>query len=64
MSTIDVIGAREAEEILGVAQSTLQRWVKQGRINPVHQLPGLRGPYLFSRTDVEAFADSRKQARA
>ncbi|WMM74273.1 helix-turn-helix domain-containing protein [Rhodococcus pyridinivorans] len=60
----DVIGAREAEQLLGVSQSTLNRWIKTGLINPVRQLPGYRGAYLFDRADVLRFAESRKKVRA
>jgi len=63
MSAEDVIGAREAEQLLGVSQSTLNRWIKRGLIRPARQLPGYRGAYLFDRADVERFASTRKKVR-
>jgi excisionase family DNA binding protein len=45
------IGAAEVCRILGIDRSTLSRWVKEGRLVPAMKLPGLRGPFLFNRTD-------------
>ena len=38
---------------LHIDRSTLSRWVSVGRIAAAHKLPGLRGPFLFDRTEVE-----------
>ncbi len=52
----DLIGSAEACSILGIHGSTLGRWVKAGRIAPVHQNPGANGAMLFDRADVERLA--------
>ena len=50
----DLIGAAEAAAILKIDRSTLSRRVKAGVIVPAKKLEGLRGPMLFTRSDVEA----------
>ena len=52
-----MIGSDEASELLGVHRATLLRWVADGRLKPVHQLPGPNGAYLFRRADVEKLRD-------
>lgn len=52
----DIIGSAEAAEILGVDQSTLNRWAKAGRISYVMKLPGRTGGRLYDRAVVEAAA--------
>lgn len=56
--TDELIGAREASELLGIDRSTLTRWVSSGRIVPVTKMPGASGAYLFHRSDVEALRDN------
>lgn len=38
---------------LHIDRSTLSRWVSVGRIVAAHKLPGIRGPFLFDRTEVD-----------
>lgn len=38
---------------LHIDRSTLSRWVSLGRIVAAHKLPGIRGPFLFDRSEVE-----------
>jgi hypothetical protein len=56
----DLVNTAQARELLGKASpSTIARWVASGKLVPAHKLPGLRGAYLFHRTDVEALAKGR-----
>lgn len=49
-----LITTAEAAERLGKSVPTINRWARNGLIQPVHKLPGIRGPYLFDPEDVEA----------
>ncbi|QXU55215.1 helix-turn-helix domain-containing protein [Rhodococcus sp. LW-XY12] len=60
MSVTDVIGAKEAEQMLGVPTSTFHRWIRTGRIVPAGRLTGRRGAYLFNRSEIEQLAATRK----
>lgn len=42
----------EACDHLGIDRSTLSRWVTTGRVHAT-KLPGLRGAYLFTRTEID-----------
>lgn len=53
---MDVIGKKEAAKILGVSESTLDRWAKEGR-GPKRTRVGGRVRYL--RAEVEAFWKSQ-----
>ena len=53
----DMVTSREAAEIAGTTITTVNRWVKAGRLQPVIELPGYRGARLFSRDDVTAIAN-------
>lgn len=52
----DLLGSREAARLLGIDRSTLTRWVRDGRIAPIHTLPGATGAHLFRRSDLEELA--------
>jgi predicted site-specific integrase-resolvase len=54
MSDTDLITSTQAREILGVSQSTLSRWVADGKLAPTVQGAGVRGPMFFDRADVES----------
>lgn len=57
MSHPDYVSAADACRIAGVDRSTLIRWAKKGRIEPVMRLGAARtSAYLFRRSDVEALA--------
>lgn len=53
----DLIGSKEACQILGKDRATLSRWVATGRLVPAVQLPGPTGAFLFHRNDVEALVE-------
>ena len=54
----DLIGSQETAALLGVHYSTLTRWVERGRIVPAMKLKGLRGAFLFERSEVERVRDA------
>ena len=49
----DYVKTAEAAEILGVAQNTIRKWAKQGKI-PMRRNPA-NGYRLFKRSDLEKF---------
>lgn len=55
----NLVTAAEAAETLGVDRSTLTRWAQAGRITEHIKVPGLRGPRLFERAEVERVAAER-----
>ena len=58
--TSDLVNTGEALTILEMASpSTVARLVKAGKLAPAAKLPGLRGGYLFNRSDGEALAAER-----
>lgn len=54
-----LVGAADACRILNVHNSTLGRWIKEGRLTPAHKLPGKNGAYVFHRADVHKLAAER-----
>lgn len=52
----------EAAEMCDVSVKTFLRWKDKGRINPVSKLPGLRGGYIFNRSDIEALLPAERVA--
>ena len=60
MTQPDEITTREALNILGLSDpSSVSRFVAERKLQPSRKLPGITGPYLFLRSDVEALAASR-----
>lgn len=53
----DLIGSKEAAELTGLDLRTIHRRVERGELPTAGKLPGLRGAYLFNRTDIEALAE-------
>lgn len=57
----DEVTTAEALAILNlVSPATISRAVKEGRLTPSRKLPGRTGPYLFRRSDIEAFKAQRE----
>lgn len=56
MTEADLIGTREAAAIIGESVKNTLRRVDSGQLPAVIKLPGIRGAYLFNRSDVEAVA--------
>lgn len=52
----DLMGAKEAAELLGVPRSSLSRWLENGTIRPY----GITGATpVFRRSDIETFKQKR-----
>lgn len=59
METIDLVSAREAARILGVAPSTITRQVTAGRLFPLGRL-STRGAYVFRRQAITEAAEAEQ----
>lgn len=59
----EVYSVKEAAERLGVAATTLSRWVKIGRFPNAYKLDpkGKNSPYRIPEGDIEAFEEERRQ---
>jgi excisionase family DNA binding protein len=53
--TQPLMSTHEVAEALDVAVPTVTRWVLANRIQPIYKGRGLRGAYLFHKTEVERF---------
>lgn len=49
-----LIGVAEASELTGLDRRTLHRKVERGELTAITKLPGLRGAYIFNRSDILA----------
>lgn len=58
-----LITVSEAARRLGRPRRTIQRWVQDGRLPIVDKLPGVRGAYLISATEVDGIASSDEVTR-
>ena len=52
------IATAEAARILGSSVSQLNRLAASGQIPHVAKAPGIRGAYIFNRSDIEALTTS------
>jgi DNA-binding transcriptional MerR regulator len=59
MDEAQQVGSREAARILGLGQSTINTWARQGLIEPAVKFPGYKGAQLFWLSDVQRVAASR-----
>ena len=50
----ELIGTKEASELIGESVKNTIRRVERNELTPVTKLPGLRGAYLFNRSDIDA----------
>jgi len=57
-SVTDLIPTNEAAKLRGVSVATINRWAKDGTLPVAAKGPGLRGPNLFNRSDVEALREA------
>ena len=48
----DLLGSDEVCRLYDIDRSTLNRWIKSGRIVPVAKLPGRTGAYVFDRNTI------------
>jgi excisionase family DNA binding protein len=58
----NLLSSAQAAERLNVDQSTINRWVRTGRLTPAIQFPGRTGARLFDLADVDQLDDRPKQA--
>jgi predicted site-specific integrase-resolvase len=59
MDKTDLIGSREAADLLGVNRTTFNRWCVSGKV-PIHfTAPSKVGARLFRRADIQALAQKR-----
>ncbi|MBW8025326.1 DNA-binding protein [Clavibacter michiganensis subsp. michiganensis] len=58
----DLITTRQAADLIGESVRQTTRRIDAGTLTPAHKLDGLRGAYLFRRTDVETFIQQRDEA--
>lgn len=59
----DNLSSAEVCSELSIDRSTLSRWVAAGKIAPAFKLPGLRGPFVFTRDEVDRVrAEDKAQA--
>lgn len=58
----DLVGSVEASRIVGIPYTTFMRWVADGRITPVHVMPGQTGAKLYRLADVEQLAREKAEA--
>lgn len=52
MSNLELIPTSEVARLAGRDVRTVNRWVKDGRLKPAVQGPGVRGPRMFRPSDV------------
>lgn len=57
-----LIGSKEACELLKIDRSTLSRRISRGQIQPLAQLDGPRGAYVFDSSDIKAAIAKRANA--
>lgn len=59
---IDALTTPEVAARLKVSRQHVLRLIAEGRIKPMHKLPGAVGPYLFDPAEVERVAVERGAA--
>lgn len=58
----DLLTSPQVGLALGKSARTIHRMVEAGELQPVQQLPGPNGAFLFRRADVEALAAESSRA--
>jgi hypothetical protein len=56
MPNAEHLNTRQVADRLGRDVATVNRYVRDGKLTPAFQFPGLRGARLFNPADVEALA--------
>ena len=54
----DWLTTEQVAELLQLSVETVRRWIREGDL-PVLDLPGRRGGYRVSRTDLDKYIESR-----
>jgi DNA-binding transcriptional MerR regulator len=52
----DLVPTKTVAEMLGKPVGTINRWAKEGKLEPAFEIPGRTGARLYRRSDIEAFA--------
>lgn len=58
MGNVELVTTADVVAALGRSNSTIMRMVEAGELTPVFKANGLRGAYLFDRSQVEALAEA------
>lgn len=54
----DLIGSTEAAAILGITKPSLTRRIAAGTLEPLTQLDGPKGAFIFDRNDIKPQASA------
>ena len=63
MPNAEHLNTRQVAARIGKDESTVNRYVRQGKLRPTFQFPGLRGARLFDPAEVERFAATLEAAQ-
>lgn len=61
MGNVDLVATAEVVRILRISNSTVMRMVESGQLTPAYKAPGLRGAYLFNKSDISALAEGESK---
>lgn len=56
MNEDELLSTAEVAERLNCSVATVNRWAAEGKLTTAAKLPGVRGPRLFHRADIETLA--------
>jgi excisionase family DNA binding protein len=59
---IELVGSGAACQALGIDRSTLSRWVAAGKLTPFHKGEGVRGAFLFRKSDIDQLLEGEPEA--
>lgn len=51
----ELVSTAQAAELLDVTVPTVTRWVADNRLKPVFKGDGLRGAFVFTKSEIERF---------
>lgn len=54
---LELLTTADVMERTGKTAATITRWVAAGKLKPIHKGRGIRGAYMFAKTDVDAFLE-------
>lgn len=60
----ELVSTTDLAELAEVTVPTVTRWVADGRVTPIYKGKGLRGAFLFHRSEVERFLSVRERELA
>lgn len=56
----ELIDTKTAAQLCNRSYATITRWAVTGKLKPVHKGEGIRGAYVFKKTDVVKQAEALK----